>query len=282
MNAKNLTAAFAIALLVSGLCTFALSRKVSAKAAAAVPTVQYVTSSRPLQSGEVIKPDALATVSWPANEPVPGAFQKPQDLLGRAVLYPINKGQPITDKMLSTPGAGFGLAGKIPDGMRAVALRTDEVMGVAGFLMPGSHVDVLTTYHAAGSPDPITVTVLQNVVVLAAGHQLQPDPDGKPSDVTMVTLLLNPEDSEKAVLASTQGSIHFVLRSGSDQTIDPNTTPAMMAQLAPVAAEAKVASTAKPTMFRKRVAGAVHPRPVVVQTIAGEKASTQTFSAVQQ
>jgi pilus assembly protein CpaB len=115
--------------------------------------------------------------------------------------------------------------------MRAVALRSDEVVGVAGFLVPGSHLDVLVTYRLDGSSDPLTVTVLQDAVVLAAGHQVEPDPQGKISDVTVMTLLLTPEEAQRAVLASTQGAIHFVLRNGRDtgRTGEP---PTLLSQLA--------------------------------------------------
>src|SRR5665213_31876 len=111
----------------------------------------------------------------------------------------------------------MGLTVKIPDGMRAVALRSDEVVGVAGFLFPGSHVDVLVTYRSEKSPDPTTATVLQDAEVLAAGHQVEPDPTGKPATVNVVTLLMKPDDAERVVLASTQGSIHFVLRNSTDR-----------------------------------------------------------------
>jgi pilus assembly protein CpaB len=97
-------------------------------------------------------------------------------------------------------------------------LRSDEVVGVAGFLVPGSHLDVLVTYHSDLTPEPITATVLQNAIVLAAGNQLEPDPTGKTADVTVVTLLLTPVQAERAVLASTQGAIHFVLRNRADSS----------------------------------------------------------------
>jgi pilus assembly protein CpaB len=152
-------------------------------------------------------------------------------VVGREVLFPLAKGQPILERDLSAPGSGTGLASRIPDGMRAVALRSDEVVGVAGFLIPGSHVDVLVTYHAESSPEYLTATVLQNAMVLAAGHQVEPDPEGKTSDVTIVTLLLTPEQSQQAVLASAQGSIHFVLRNSEDVQLT-QAAPALVSQLA--------------------------------------------------
>src|SRR6185503_15019129 len=110
----------------------------------------------------------LMIVSWPGNRPIEGAQSNLSNLVGREALFPIAKGEPLIDRDLSTPGSGPGLASKIPDGMRAVTLRSDEVVGVAGFIIPGSHVDVLVTYHTATDPEPTTATVLQNVVALAA------------------------------------------------------------------------------------------------------------------
>ena len=123
----------------------------------------------------------------------------------RVLLYPLAKGEPIIDRQLAAVGAGAGLTAQIPSGMRAISVRSDEVVGVAGFLLPGTHVDVLMTYHSNASPDPQTLTVLQDVVVLAAGQQIHPDPNGKPVSVNVVTLLLKPEDAEKLVLATSLG-----------------------------------------------------------------------------
>jgi pilus assembly protein CpaB len=180
------------------------------------PDARYATPSHALHAGEILKSNDIELVAWPGSDPLDGAFSQTAEVIGREVLFPLAKGQPILDRDLSAAGSGTGLASKIPDGMRAIALRSDEVVGVAGFLVPGSHLDVLVTYHSDLTPEPITATVLQNAVVLAAGHQLEPDPEGKTSDVTVVTLLLTPEQAERAVLASTQGAIHFVLRNGAD------------------------------------------------------------------
>jgi len=272
MNVKRMSMAFVIALAVSALCTWLLGRKMGTHAAVQVPQQSYVAAGKTLQSGEVLKADSLEMVNWPADKPVTGGFLKPEDLIGRTVLYPVDKDQPITDRFLSAPGAGLGLSGKIPNGMRAIALRSDEVMGVAGFILPDSHIDVLVTYRTDQSPDPVTFTVLQDAEVLAVGQKAQPDPDGKPATATVVTLLLTPQDAERAVMASTQGQFHFVLRSGSDKA-HVDAMPITIAQLS--------------GMSRPRVSnqnGAPKPSPVrtappiVVQTIAGDKQSSDTFT----
>lgn len=285
MNFKKLAVAFALALLVSGLCTMSLGRHLSASANQKKAAKQYVVPTRPLNPDEVLKADSLTLIDWPSNVDVPGAFTKPADLVGRTVLYPVDKGQPLTDKLVSAPGAGTGLAGKIPEGMRAIALRTDEVIGVAGFLVPGSRLDVLCTYRTDKSPEPITVTVLQNAEVLAAGHQTQPDPDGKPDSVTVVTLLLTPQDAEKAVLASSQGTIHFVMRSGSDEKV-ANDPPASLSSLDPDRAPAAPApaltgqSFPPQTPVRRHRATGPAPEIYTVETVEGDKASTKRFQMV--
>jgi len=217
MNPKRILVALFLALMVSGLCTWLVSKRLRTPIAVhRQPDVAYVAPSRALEAGEVLKADNTELVAWPGSNPIDGAHAGSGEVLGREVLYPLSKGQPILDRDLSAAGSGTGLASKIPDGMRAVALRSDEVVGVAGFLVPGSHLDVLVTLRTDRSPEPLTATVLQDVVVIAAGQQIEPDPTGKPSAATVVTLLLTPEEAERAVLASTQGAIHFVLRNGGD------------------------------------------------------------------
>lgn len=285
MNFKKLAVAFALALFVSGLCTMSLGRRMSASAKQKKPTKQYVVPTRPLNANEVVKADSLTMADWPSDMEVLGAFTKPADLIGRTVLYPVDKGQPITDKLVSAPGAGTGLAAKIPDGMRAIALRTDDVIGVAGFLVPGSRLDVLCTYRSDKSPEPITVTILQNAEVLAAGQKTQPDPDGKPDSATVVTLLLTPADAEKAVLASTQGTLHFVMRSGSDNKLG-NNPPALMSSLGPDQGQAApVSAPSSPLLSTGRPAHRhTATRPAMdlytVETVEGDKAITKQFHMV--
>jgi len=230
MNSKRIVVALSLALAVSSACTWIVARKLTA---APVPTprnVMYIAASRAVQAGEVLQGDSTEMVAWPESVPIEGAIAQASAVDGREALFPLAKGQPILDNDLSATGAGVGLASKIPNGMRAVALRSDEVVGVAGFLLPGSHLDVLVTYHSGQSSDAETAIVLQDAVVLAAGHQVEPDPRGKTADATVVTLLLTPEQAVRAVLASTQGAIHFVLRNGGDSSRSPE-SPLDLSQL---------------------------------------------------
>jgi pilus assembly protein CpaB len=231
---------------------------------------KYVAAAQTMTAGEILHPASLRMVDWPSDLPLTGTFTSPDQVEGRVLLYPISSGEPILDQQLSAAGSGPGLSPKIPDGMRAISLKSDEVVGVAGFLLPGTHVDVLVTYHIAPSPDPLTATVLQDVQILTAGQKMQPDPDGKPNTVDVVTLLVTPDDAEKVVLASSEGTVHFVLRNGSDHAhTDDN--PANLSDFGPIE---------KP--HAPVVAQATRPpapsRPVyTVETIRGDKQSVETF-----
>jgi pilus assembly protein CpaB len=278
MNMRRLSVALFLGLLVSGAGTWLVGRKLTANAGRA-PDQHYLAPVHPLIAGQTLKAEDVAMVNWPADAPIAGAFTSPANLVGRTLLYPLDQGQPITEKLLSAPGAGSGLAGRIPEGMRAVALRTDEVMGVAGFLQPHTHVDVLATIHTDKDPEPMTLIVVQNAEVLAAGHQLQPDPDGKPAVVTVVTLLLSPSDAERAVLASQQGAIHFVLRGGEDRERAKD-GPVDLGELV----DGHTFKPGKPKSGTK--AGSPGPKlthaavAYVIDTIAGDKKTSEMFPAV--
>jgi pilus assembly protein CpaB len=258
MNPKRVFVALALALLISGGCTWMASRKlVGRQAPVKVAEIAIAAASRPLQAGELLNYANTELVAWPGSLPLDGAFTRTSDLAGREALFPLAKGQPILDRYLAPVGTGIGLAGRIPNGMRAVALRSDEVVGVGGFLAPGSHLDVLATFRAENGSQTVTSTVLQNAIVMAAGHQTEPDPSGKTSDVTIVTLLLTPAQAQRAVLASTQGAIHFVLRNGTDETAS-SSAPIALSQLAgqpaaPITAQPRVAARVLPSAFEAPV-----------------------------
>ncbi len=268
MNSRRLALALIVALLLSGAVTYIISRKLSGRNLnRSGSSHRYVAASHALQAGEVLKTEDLGLVDWPASLPLPKAFTKVADVAGRAVIYPLAASQPILEDYLAAPGSGIGLTVKIPEGMRATSVKSDEIVGVAGFLFPGSHVDVLVTFRSDRFPTPATQIVLQNVEVLTAGQKIEPDPEGKPENVNVVTLLLTPEDAQKVVLASTQGTIQFVLRNGADHT-QVKATPVQIAQLS--GAEPATA----PVTSRRRLP---IKEPYVVETILGDKRSTKSF-----
>lgn len=268
MNSRRLLTALLIALLLSGGVTFVVSRKLLGRTTPSAQLHSYVAAARALQPGEVLKPEDLTTVEWPASHPLNGAFTKAADLTGRALIYPVAGSQPLMQEYLAAPGSVIGLTTKIPEGMRATSVKSDEVVGVAGFLFPGSHVDVLVTFRSDRLPTPATQIVLQDVEVLTVGQKLQPDPQGKPETVNVVTLLLTPEDSQKLVLASSQGGIQFVLRNGADHS-KVAAVPLQMAQLSGAAPAPAAPVTPRPRLPMKD--------SYVVETILGDKRSTRSF-----
>ena len=270
MISRRLTAAFIIALVVSGIFTFWLSQRYSkGKVAPPPPKNQFVAAAANLEAGQAIKAENLRMVDWPSNVPLPGAFPAAPPLIGRIVLYPLAAGEPILERQLANPGSGVGLTVKIPNGMRAISLRSDEVVGVAGFLLPGTHVDVLVTVRPSNS-DPITSTVLQNVVILATGQKTEPDPEGKPTTATVVTLLVKPDEAERVDLASTQGIVHFILRNGVDHE-EYKGPAAQFSELSgrPVITPAKAAT--------RRSVRLVAAKPYSVETFMGSNVKTDNF-----
>jgi pilus assembly protein CpaB len=272
MNPKRLITALLLALGISGLFTFWLSQRFSKVHAAVQIKHQYVAAASSLEAGDLLRPTSLKMVDWPEISPLVGAFVKPEDLNGRTVLYPLAEGQPILERQLSAPGAGSGITVKIPEGMRAISLRSNEVVGVAGFLLPGTYVDVLVTYHEGAMGEPVTSTILQDVQVLAAGQKIQPDPEGKASTVDVVTLLVTPGDAERAVLASSQGIVHFVLRNGTDREKVKSTS----IELSGLGGDSAPRAV-QPRRTTKNTQPAATAGPYVVETMAGSKGTLETF-----
>jgi pilus assembly protein CpaB len=234
-----------------------------------------VAAAAPLPVGSTLSQKDLVLLDWYSDALPSGAFTKTDGVVGHPLLFPVSAKEPILQQDLGVEGAGIGLAGKIPEGMRAVAIRSNEIIGVAGFLYPGSKVDLLMTFTPPGSNVPVTQTVLQNVEVLTAGQTIQPDPQGKPQAVNVVTLLLSPPDSQKLQLASAQGTIQFVLRSGADQK---------SAQLLPTRLDDLVVGQ-KPSPPVVAAPGVKHTRPkptpqnpiYLMEVIQGTQRSVQKF-----
>lgn len=289
MVARRLLSALLIALLISGAFTFLLARKLLKPHGAAL-SLRYVAAKKDVDTGEILKAEDLVWVQWPKDAAVTGAVQTTGEAIGRAVLSPLASGQPILVRQLSAVG-GVGLSAKIPDGMRAISLKSDQVVGVAGFLLPGTHTDVLVTYRNPLSTDAVTATVLQNAEVIAAGQKTQPDPDGKPSTVDVVTLLVSPQDAERVVLASTQGSVHFVLRNGADQqqtvsqpmdvaTLGLVSRPEPAAAIKPAVLSVRARSkrmSAKPSGKAAAKPAPADPQRYSVVMVRGDKQTVETF-----
>jgi len=196
-----------------------INRPQSTKAAQA--TVQIVLAAHDLEMGRVLKEDDVKLADWPGAVPM-GATTKPQDLIGRGVTTSIYAKEPIIESRLAHKGAGGGLAAMIPPGMRAVAVRVNEVVGVAGFVVPGMRVDILISGNTPGgnaNVGTLTRTLLQNIEVLSAGQDFKKDSEGKPVLVQVVNLLVTPEQAEQLSLASMQTNIQLVLRNPLDHDV---------------------------------------------------------------
>jgi len=272
MNSKRLVTAFFITLVISGVIVLWMNHgnsKPHVTVAAPAPKTQYVAAAANLDANQVIRAENLRLIDWPADHPLPGAFSSAAPLIGRVIMFPVAEGEPIIERQLSTPGTGSGLTVKIPNGMRAISLHSDDVIGVAGFLLPGTHVDVLVTLHPSAPQDPFTFTVLQDAEVLAAGQKTQPDPEGKPTVATEVTLLVKPEDAERIVLASSQGTVHFVLRNGVDRE-EFKGPPALLAQLSGIGSPALSKTAPKPVRIPVS-------KSYSVETILGTKQRMDEF-----
>jgi pilus assembly protein CpaB len=239
-------------------------------------TRPVVAAAEPLQPGTPVAAENLTEIEWPISIPLEGLIEKKEDVAGHVLASAVNKGEPVLRRDLAS-SSSFGLAAKIPDGMRATAVKTNEVMNIAGFIFPGSRVDVLVTLRSeTSSASTITRTVLQNVQVLSTGTKMDPDPNGKPENVSVVTLLVTPEQSEKLALAQNQvtqnqGTIHFVLRNGGDSA-QPNTPAVDMAELTGVPRAPQEAHTKKAVRVKA-------PELYTVETISAGKVTIAKFLA---
>jgi pilus assembly protein CpaB len=264
--------AFAMAFVLAGGVTFVMVKRLR-PTAAQPETVTIVAAANELPPGIALTPKDITMIVWPATVPLEGSFSKIDDVVGKPLLQSIGAKEPILQRDLGIEGSGLGLSAKIPPGMRATAVRSNEIVGVAGFLYPGSRVDVLSTFNNAGNAGSVTQTVLQNVEVLTAGQTIEPDPQGRPQTVNVVTLLVNPQDSEKLLLASTQGNIQFVLRNGTDTKKD---------DIRPIRIEQLLAANAPPPQPAPvKTAPVRTPAPAqpgyVLEVIQGTQKTVQRF-----
>src|SRR6266571_4370735 len=216
MGTRRLGFALVAALVISlGITSVFYARITRTQASARAKTKRIVAAAVALQPGTPISAENLTQIDWPVNVPLEGLIEKKEEVIGHVLMYAVAVQQPVLRRDLAS-SASLGLSAKIPDGMRATAVKTNEVTNIAGFIFPGSHVDVLDTLRTENNTAASTETrtVLQNVQVLSTGTKMDPDPNGKPENVNVVTLLVSPEQSEKLALAQNQGTIHFVLRNG--------------------------------------------------------------------
>ena len=207
-----------LALVVAGIFYQVSSR---ASAAPAVATKDMVVAVESLPLGLAVKPNHVKVVKVPVSMFPKTGFSKVDDVLDRSVISGIVHDEALLEERLAPRGSGMGLLPIIPTGMRALAVRVNEVIGVAGFILPGTRVDVLVTGHPPnGSSTDVTTTVLQNITVLSANQQMQ-DNRGQAINATVVNVLVTPDQAELLTLAGNEGRITLVLRNAIDQKTDP-------------------------------------------------------------
>jgi pilus assembly protein CpaB len=217
----------AVALASGGVAALLAMRYLRQQATpmlAAPKTGDIVIAARSLPLGTVLADADVKTIEWSGAALPVGYATSKADVVGRGVMSPLQENEPILDGKLAPKGAGGGLPVIIDQGKRALTMRVNDVSGVAGFVTPNTRVDVLLTIDdKVNTTEPATRIIMQDVRALAAGQSIQPDKDGKPVSVGVVTFLLTPEQAETLALASQQGSIQLALRNQLD-TVRVKTT----------------------------------------------------------
>lgn len=184
------------------------------------PGIDVIVAADDLQVGARVEEHDIKVIRIPASDLPPGAPRRRADVLGHGVIVPISKGEFILPNRLAGENAGSGLPSLIPPGMRAVSVRVNEVVSVAGFVTPGTRVDVLLTGTPGATGEQETTTVLQNVAVLASGHTLERTATGEAQTTAVITLLVSPDDAQRLTLASSEGHIQLALRNPLDTKQD--------------------------------------------------------------
>jgi len=248
---------------------------------------QVVLATKDLELGTVLKEEDVKLADWPGAMPV-GATTQVKDVIGRGVITAVFAKEPIISSRLAPRGAGGGMATMIPPGMRAVAVRVNEVVGVAGFVVPGTHVDILISGTAPGGNTTLgtlTQTLLQNIEVLSAGQDFKKDAEGKPIAVQVVNMLVTPTQAEQLSLASSATAIQLVLRNPLDHEIAKTPGTALQrlfanGKLQPLPSEMPAPRPAAAPRRATPVPAVVLPPkeiPFVMEIISGNSKKEQKF-----
>jgi pilus assembly protein CpaB len=228
---KRLLTILLLAFVIAGACAFLVFRVIGNRLGTAGPaTTRVVAAAGDIKLGTVLTASNLTTIEIAGTAPK-GVILDPKNAINRGVISDLYQGEPILESRLAPVGSGGGLASTIPDGMRAIAVKVDEVVGVAGFVTPGMHVDVLVSGTPPGANNALdsrqaqmgtlVKTILQNIQVLSAGVNIQKDAEGKPQQVQVVNLLVTPEQAETLSLAGNGVKIQLVLRNPLDTKVTP-------------------------------------------------------------
>ena len=284
---RRLAFVFLFAVVLAGASSFVMYRLLASRISSGhktpIPEKKLLVAARDLQIGSAITEADLRMAPWQAQVPA-STVQDPREAIGRGVIATIYKDEPVLAGRLAPKGAGAGLAAMIPLGKRAVALRVNEVVGVAGFVVPGMRVDVVISGNGpesgANRSGTLSRTVLQNIEVLSAGQHIERSVDGKPSDAQVVNLLVSPDQAEILSLAGSETKVQLVLRNPMD-TQEETTHGSSLAKLfgGSFAPSAEMRPP-KPVPVQH-----VHPEPhkpdvptTTVEVFHGIKKSEETFA----
>ncbi len=217
MNRTRLLMIGAVALALGAIVSLVVYKNLQGRSSSNnEPGADVIVAANDIQVGARVEEHDVRTVRYPASALPAGTFSARSKVLGRGVILPIAKGEFILPSKLAPENAGAGLPSLIPPGMRAVSVRVNEVVSVAGFVGPGTRVDILLTGTPNGSSENQTTTVLQNVAVIASGHTLERNAAGEAQSTPVITLLVSPDDAERLTLASSEGHIQLALRNPLD------------------------------------------------------------------
>ncbi len=258
------------AFVVAVGCSYVVFRIIGTRLGSAQRTTRIVAAATDIKLGSVLRSGDLTTVDIVGSLPK-GAIFRPVDVIGRGVLSDLYLGEPILESRLATPGSGGGLAATIPPGMRACAVKVDDVVGVAGFATPGMRVDVMIS--GVTDRGGRVKTLLQNIEVLSAGTDIQRDAEGKPRQVQVVNLLVTPQQAELLSLAGSSTHIQLALRNPLDTEMG-KPPGAVTAELF-----GDASAPPKPQMVKGRRAPMTPARFYLVEVFNGSKRSEAKFAS---
>ena len=264
-----------LAITAGGAFAFATYRYVQQvpERGAGMPTTPVIVAAADLQLGAELKSEDVRIVEWPASAVPSAAFHKAEDVIGRGLIVPVVQNEPILSGKLASREAGVGLPPIIPPGMRALSVRVNDVVGVAGYVLPGTRVDVVATVNPTQQQTDVTSKViLTNVQVLTSGTKIERDTEkGKPMAVSVVTLLVDPSEAERLTLASTEGKIQLALRNPLDKTAPATAGIRPAALLGYAVARPVAVSRPRAAAAAAPVAVAAPPPTPTVEMIRGDK-----------
>jgi pilus assembly protein CpaB len=274
MNRSRLFMIGGLALVLGLLVSYPVYNRLRTSGGGNEPGVEVVVAVNDLQVGAKLEDRDIRLTRFPQSVVPPGAFTKKSQVVGRGVVLPVSRGEFILPGKLAAANAGSGLPSLIPPGMRAVSVRVNDVVSVAGFVQPGSRVDVLATGNQGN--DRQTTTVLENVAVIAVGKNLERNPTGDAAPAPVITLLVSPDDGQRLTLASQEGRIQLALRNPLD-TRREQIGATRSSSLYPGAVQ-PVSSQTKPRAHKTTIpVTVIPPSGYAVETIRGSKRDETKF-----